>query len=130
MEQENKGKKILIIEDELPMLKALSDKFGLEGFSVLEARNGEEGLDVALKTKPDLILLDLFMPVMDGKAMMEKLRQDEWGKKVPIIILTNLNPDDKTLNEILASGPAYYFIKSKWRLEDLVARAKKELGIN
>jgi len=130
MKQESNGKKILIIEDELPMLKALSDKFGLEGFSVLEARNGEEGLDVALKTKPDLILLDLFMPVMDGKAMMEKLRQDEWGKKVPIIILTNLNPDDKTLNEILASGPAYYFIKSKWRLEDLVARAKKELGVN
>ena len=129
MEQKNSGKKILIIEDELPMLKALSDKFGLEGFSVLEARNGEEGLDVALKTKPDLILLDLFMPVMDGKEMMEKLRRDEWGKNVPIIILTNLNPDDKTLNEILESGPAYYFIKSKWRLEDLVARAKKELGI-
>ena len=123
-------KKILIIEDELPMLKALSDKFSREGFSVLEARNGEEGLDVALKTKPDLIILDLFMPVMDGKAMMEKLREDEWGKKVPIIILTNLNPDDKTLNEILKSGPAYYFVKSKWKLEDLVARTKKELGIN
>lgn len=130
MEQENNGKKILIIEDELPMLKALSDKFGLEGFSVLEARNGEEGLNMALKTKPDLILLDLLMPVMDGKIMMEKLRRDEWGKKVPIIILTNLNPDDKTLNEILESGPAYYFVKSKWRLEDLVARTKKELGIN
>ena len=123
-------KKILIIEDELPMLKALSDKFSREGFSVFEARNGGEGLDVALKTKPDLIILDLFMPVMDGKAMMEKLRQDEWGKKVPIIILTNLNPDDKTLNEIMASGPSYYFIKSKWQLEDLTAKVKKELGVN
>ena len=122
-------KKILVIEDELPMLKALSDKFSREGFSVLEARNGEEGLNVALKTKPDLIILDLFMPVMDGKAMMEKLRQDEWGKKVPIIILTNLNPDDKTLNEIMASGPSYYFIKSKWQLEDLTEKVKKELGV-
>ncbi len=122
-------KKILIIEDELPMLKALSEKFSREGFSVLEARNGEEGLDIALKTKPDLIILDLFMPVMDGKAMMEKLREDEWGKKVPIIILTNLNPDDKTLNEIMASGPAYYFIKSKWQLEDLTEKVKKELGV-
>jgi CheY-like chemotaxis protein len=122
-------KKILIIEDELPMLKALSDKFSREGFSVLEARNGEEGLDLALKTKPDLIVLDLFMPVMDGKAMMEKLRQDEWGKRVPIIILTNLNPDDKTLNEIMASGPSYYFIKSKWQLEDLTEKVKKELGV-
>ncbi len=130
MERKNNGKKILIIEDELPMLKALSDKFSLEGFSVLEARNGNEGLNVALETKPDLILLDLLMPIMDGKAMMEKLRQDAWGKKVPIIILTNLNPDDKTLNEIIESGPAYYFIKSKWKLEDLVARAKKELGVS
>src|SRR4030042_3682550 len=122
-------KKILVIEDELPMLKALSDKFSREGFSVLEARNGEEGLNVALKTKPDLIILDLFMPVMDGKAMMEKLRQDEWGKKVPIIILTNLNPDDKTLNEIMASGPPYYFITSKRQLEDLTEKVKKELGV-
>jgi len=125
----NDQKKILIIEDELPMLKALSDKFSREGFSVLEARNGEEGLDMAIKTKPDLVILDLFMPVMDGKAMMEKLRQDEWGKKVPIIILTNLNPDDKTLNEIMASGPAYYFIKSKWQLEDLVGKVRKELKV-
>ena len=121
-------KKILIIEDELPMLKALSDKFTREGFSALEARNGAEGLDMALKSKPNLIILDLFMPVMDGKAMMEKLRQDEWGKKVPIIILTNLNPDDKTLNEIMASGPSYYFIKSKWQLDDLVKKVKEEVG--
>ena len=112
------------------MLKALSDKFSREGFSVLEARNGEEGLDMALKTKPDLVILDLFMPVMDGKAMMEKLREDDWGKKVPIIILTNLNPDDKTLNEIMASGQAYYFIKSKWQLEDLVEKVRKELNVS
>jgi CheY-like chemotaxis protein len=125
-----KEKKILIIEDELPMLKALSDKFSREGFSILEARNGEEGLNMALENKPDLLILDLFMPVMDGKAMMEKLREDEWGKNVPIIILTNLNPDDKTLNEIMASGPSYYFVKSKWQLEDLVAKVKEELAIS
>jgi DNA-binding response OmpR family regulator len=123
------SKKILIIEDELPMLKALSDKFSREGFSVLEARNGEEGLGMALKEKPDLVILDLFMPVMDGKVMMKELRKDEWGKKVPIIILTNLNPDDETLNEIMASGPSYYFIKSKWQLEDLTEKVKKELGM-
>ena len=130
MEKQDLNKKILIIEDELPMLKALSDKFSREGFSVFEARNGEEGLKAALETKPDLIILDLFMPVMDGKAMMQKLREDAWGKKVPIIILTNLNPDDKTLNEILASGPAYYFVKSKWQLGDLTEKVKEELNIS
>jgi DNA-binding response OmpR family regulator len=122
-------KTILIIEDELPMLKALSDKFSLEGFDILEAKDGAEGLEAAISKKPDLIILDIFMPVMDGKAMFEKLRQDAWGKTVPVIILTNLNPDDKTLDELMKNGPSYYFIKSKWKLEELVAKVKKELGV-
>jgi DNA-binding response OmpR family regulator len=121
-------KTILIIEDELPMLKALSDKFTLEGFEILEAKDGAEGLEAAISKKPDLIILDIFMPVMDGKAMFEKLRQDAWGKTVPVVILTNLNPDDKTLDELMKNGPSYYFIKSKWKLEELVAKVKKELG--
>jgi len=121
-------KTILIIEDELPMLKALSDKFTLEGFEILEAKDGAEGLKVATSKKPDLIILDIFMPVMDGKTMFEKLRQDAWGKNVPVIILTNLNPDDKTLDALMKNGPSYYFIKSKWKLEELVEKVKKELG--
>jgi DNA-binding response OmpR family regulator len=120
-------KTILIIEDELPMLKALSDKFTLEGFEILEAKDGAEGLKVAVSKKPDLIILDIFMPVMDGKVMFEKLRADEWGKTVPVIILTNLNPDDKTLDALMKNGPSYYFIKSKWKLEELVSKVKKEL---
>jgi DNA-binding response OmpR family regulator len=124
----NMKKTILITEDELPMLKALSDKFTLEGFEILEAKDGAEGLKAAIEKKPDLIILDIFMPVMDGKAMFEKLRQDAWGKTVPVIILTNLNPDDKTLDELMKNGPSYYFIKSKWKLEELVAKVKKELG--
>ena len=122
-------KTILIIEDELPMLKALSDKFSFEGFGILEAKDGAEGLKAALEKKPDLIILDIFMPVMDGKAMLEKLRGDAWGKTVPVIILTNLNPDDKTLNELMKNGPSYYFIKSKWKLEELVEKVKKEMGL-
>ena len=121
-------KTILIVEDELPMLKALSDKFTLEGFEILEAKDGEEGLKTATSKKPDLIILDIFMPVMDGKIMFEKLRQNAWGKTVPVIILTNLNPDDKTLDELMKNGPSYYFIKSKWKLEELVEKVKKELG--
>jgi two-component system response regulator PrrA len=121
-------KTILIVEDELPMLKALSDKFSLEGFDILEAKDGAEGLKTATEKKPDLIVLDIFMPVMDGKTMFEKLRADEWGKTVPVIILTNLNPDDKTLDELMKNGPSYYFIKSKWKLEELVAKVKKELS--
>ena len=129
METKNMGKRVLIVEDELPMLRALADKFTLEGFSVLEAKNGEDGLAIALEQHPDIILLDIFMPKMDGRVVLQKLREDEWGKKVPIIILTNLNPDDKTLQEIMKSGPSYYFIKSKWKLQELVAKVKKELSV-
>ncbi|HUD08807.1 MAG TPA: response regulator [Candidatus Saccharimonadales bacterium] len=121
-------KTILIVEDELPMLKALSDKFTLEGFDILEAKDGAEGLEAAISKKPDLIILDIFMPVMDGKAMFEKLREDAWGKTVPVIVLTNLNPDDKTLDQLMKNGPSYYFVKSKWKLEELVEKVKKELG--
>ncbi|HLM84388.1 MAG TPA: response regulator [Candidatus Bathyarchaeia archaeon] len=120
-------KTILIVEDELPMLKALSDKFFLEGFDVLNAQDGAGGLKSAIEKKPDLIILDIFMPVMDGKEMFKKLRADEWGKTVPVIILTNLNPDDKTLDALMKNGPSYYFIKSKWKLEELVAKVKKQL---
>jgi DNA-binding response OmpR family regulator len=127
MTQEKKS--ILIIEDELPMLKALADKFSREGFEIFEAKDGKEGLSTALSKKPSLIILDIFMPVMDGKTMFEKLRADDWGKTVPVIILTNLNPDDKTLDELMKNGPSYYFIKSKWKLEELVEKVKKEVGV-
>ena len=82
MTQQNK--KILIVEDEEDMLRALVDELGHEGFETLEAKNGKEGLSIALKERPDLILLDILMPEMDGMAVMKHLRGDVWGKKVLI----------------------------------------------
>lgn len=97
MAKESANKKILVIEaveDNAPLRKALHDKFSLEGFSVIDAKDGEEGLTVAMSEHPDLILLDILMPKMDGLTMMKKLRQgDEWGKHVPIIVLTNHSAD-------------------------------------
>lgn len=75
-------KKILIVEDEESLLKTLGEKFTLEGFEVVKAQNGVEGLRVALQEHPDLILLDIVMPVMGGMEMLGKLRQDDWGKNV------------------------------------------------
>ncbi len=72
-------KKILVVEDDVPELNALRDKFTREGFSILTAKNGEEGLAIALREHPDLILLDIIMPVMDGITMLVKLREDSWG---------------------------------------------------
>ena len=121
---------ILAIEDEKPTLSALVDKFSREGFSVLQAKNGEEGLAIALKDHPDLILLDIIMPKMDGMTMFKKLRGDAWGKTVPVIILTNLTSADENRNrDVTGLEPAYYFEKSNWKIEDVVAKVKECLGL-
>ena len=83
----------------------------------------------ALKDRPDLILLDLIMPKMDGMTVMNKLRQDEWGKTVPIIILTNLNMDDKIMRGVSKDEPAYYLMKAEVKLEDIVAKVREVLKI-
>ena len=71
------NKKILIVEDELSLREALAKKLVSENFEVLEAENGQIGLEVATREKPDLILLDIIMPVMDGMTMLKKLKENE-----------------------------------------------------
>ena len=121
-------KKILIIEDEPALREALADKLSREGFSCLEAKNGLEGLDFALKEHPDLILLDIIMPVMDGMTMLEELRKNPWGKNVPVILLTNLSEVEKVA-ESLRHGIYDYLVKSDWSLEDIVKKVKGKLGL-
>ncbi len=131
-ESENSRKILLIeeVEDDAALRNVLHDKFTLEGFDVLEARNGQEGLATALREHPDLIVLDIMMPTMDGIAMMQKLRQaNEWGKHVPIILLTNLGIDDDAINKAIADNePAYYIMKSNWSLDALVEKIRERLS--
>lgn len=120
-------KKILIVEDEIDMREALVDELTRSGFATLIAKNGKEGLASALRDRPDLILLDIIMPEMDGMAMMKQLRTDAWGKTVPIIILTNASANDKILQGVVADEPSYYLVKSDWNLADVVGRIKEVL---
>ena len=122
------GHTILIIEDEASLQAALRDKFQGEGFTVHVAKNGDEGLEFAQKRKPDIILLDLVMPVLDGIAMLKKLREDEWGKTASVIALTNLSGKEE-LDKAIEGGVYDYLIKSDWKLEDVVAKVKEKLGI-
>lgn len=117
--------KILIVEDEQDMLEALVDKLTSEGFKIIEAKNGEDGLEKALKEQPDLILLDIVMPKMDGMTMMKKLREDKWGRKVPIILLTNLSVTDDIIKGVVEDEPSYYLVKSDWKIEDVVKKVKE-----
>lgn len=119
--------KILIIEDEQLLMKALTDKLSHEGFSILQATNGQEGLEVAIQEHPNLILLDIIMPIMDGVTMLKKLREDNWGKTAKVIILTNLT-DAEALNKSVQNLVFDYLIKADWKLEDLVNKVKERIA--
>lgn len=121
-------KKILIVEDELAYLKLLNSQLTEKGYKVFEAINGKQGLEKAKSENPDLILLDIRMPVMDGMAMLELLRKEETGKKTKVIILTNLEPDDKIIRGVVSDQPSYYFVKSDIRLNDLLEKIKELLA--
>ncbi len=114
-------KTILIVEDDRSLLRALADTFQMEGYNVLDAINGKEGLKIALKEQPDVILLDLLMPVMDGMAFFDKLRQEnEWGKQVPVVVLTNVEMSNDIVEIIAKNKPAYYLVKSDHDMQSIV----------
>jgi DNA-binding response OmpR family regulator len=123
--------KILIVEivgDDRPLLSVLTERFTNEGYKVISAITGDEGLDLALKNKPDLILLDIVMPKMDGLTMLEKLRKDPWGKTANVILLTNLSADEKITKAVTELEPLYYLIKTDWKMDDIVERVKSVLN--
>lgn len=122
------NKTILIIEDERALLEVVKNKLTKEGFNVLTARRGEDGLVLALKNHPDLILLDLVLPTLDGMSLLHKLREDSWGKKAKVIILTNLGDAEKA-EEAAAKGVFDYMIKAEWKLKDIVTKVREKLEI-
>lgn len=121
-------KKILVVEDELSYLKLLRDQLVKNGFEVLEAHDGMEGLVITKHQHPDLVLLDIRMPVMNGMVMLDELRKGEWGKQAKVIILTNLEPDDKILKKVLEDKPDLYLVKSDIQLSELMTKIKTALG--
>jgi CheY-like chemotaxis protein len=123
----NQPKKIILItEDEPPMLRILTDALMDSGFETLQAKNGQDGLALALEKHPDLVLLDLLMPNMDGLTMIQKLRTDGWGKNVPVIILTNVSSDsDPIIETVVKTQPAYYFVKSDVKLDQIIEKIKQ-----
>lgn len=91
---QTKAQKIAIIEDELSICDMYRIKLEQAGYIVELAHNGQEGLVLAESFKPDLILLDLRMPVMSGDEMLQRLRETDWGANIRVIILTNISRDE------------------------------------
>lgn len=118
-------KTVLIIEDEKYLREALVDILYFKKFLTLEAKNGKDGLKMALAKHPDLILLDIIMPEMDGMAVLKKIRGDTWGKTVKIIVLTNLsNTNEQPINE---NNITQYLIKSDWKIYDIAKKIEEIL---
>ncbi len=124
----DKTKLIEVVEDEKPMSDALREILEKEGFGVIVASDGITGYDVAVDKKPDLILLDIVLPKVNGLAMLEKLRKNDWGKTVPVIALTNYS-EKEMIAEAMRLGISEYFVKIDWNLEDVVKQIKRRLEI-
>ena len=120
-------KSVLIIEDDAVLAEMYKDKFSLSSFAVTVAEDGQKGLDLAISSEPQLILLDLALPKIKGTDILGALRTTDWGKTVPIIVLTNLNVDGKILEAITKYNPVYCLIKSNTTPQEVVDKAKEVL---
>lgn len=118
--------KIAIIEDDRTILEMYTLKFQAEGFTVYRAVDGQEGLQVLCGTKPDIILLDLMMPVMGGEALLRELRKTDWGKQIPVIIMTNVSKDEAP-EGLEALKVADYIIKANSTPHTVLEKVKAVL---
>ncbi len=119
--------KILIIEDEEALSSVLKEKFEAEGYFVSVAKNGEDGLMTTDKVMPDIILLDLILPKLNGFQVLEALKADPDKKSIPVVVLSNLGEDDSIKRAILL-GAADYFVKTQHPIKEIVEKVKFQLS--
>jgi len=118
--------KILFIEDETALQKTLSAVMEQAGHTVVNAYDGEKGLELAQEAAPDLILLDLILPKMDGFSVLEKLKGDQKTKDIPVIVLTNLESVDD-VEKVIGLGATTYLVKANYDLDDIAGKINEVL---
>ncbi len=119
--------KIAIIEDDPVISQMYRMKFEADGFDVQLANNGKRGVALVESFTPDIILLDLQMPEMDGAEALAVIRKNEWGKDIPVIILTNMG-EEESPKEIRALGIHSYIVKADLTPRQVVQRVKEALA--
>lgn len=117
---------VLIVEDDVFLANIYQKKFEMEGFKVSVSDNGEKGYNDAKKKKPDIILLDILLPKMDGFAVLAKLKSDAEVKAIPVILLTNLGQKDD-VEKGLEAGAADYLIKAHFKPSEVVEKVRQIL---
>jgi len=120
--------KIAIIEDDAVINQMYRMKFEADGFDVELADNGERGVALVEAFQPDIILLDLGMPGMGGAEALEVIRKNDWGKDIPVIILTNLG-EEESPKQLRDLGIHSYIVKADLTPRQVVSRVKEALGI-
>jgi len=119
-------KKILFIEDESSLQKALGDILRENNYEVISALDGEIGLRLAKSEKPDLILLDIILPKMNGIEVLKALKENPETKNISVVILTNLeNMED--INKAIELGAAAYLVKAQYTMEEVIDKIEKAL---
>lgn len=118
---------ILICEDE-PLIQDMYNTYLTElGYNILLANNGKQSVEIALAEQPDLILLDILMPMLDGYGVLKKLRKDKWGKTAGVIVLSNLSMnDDKKFTEEM--GVLDFVVKADHSLQEIGEMIEKALA--
>jgi DNA-binding response OmpR family regulator len=120
--------KIAIIEDDPTINQMYRMKFEADGFEVQLADDGKRGVALVEQFAPDLILLDLKMPHMDGAEALTEIRSHDWGKEIPVIILTNLG-EEEAPRSLRALGIHSYIVKADLTPRQVVSRVKEALGL-
>ena len=118
--------KIAIVEDDVAISNMYRIKFETEGFKVQVAENGVVGLEMIEKFQPDIVLLDIMMPEMNGDELLGKLRAEEWGEELPVIVLTNLGPQEapEALKELNVNS---YIVKAEMTPKQVADFVRKKL---
>lgn len=119
---------IAIIEDDPVISQMYRMKFESDGFTVHVAHTGAQGVELVEKTKPDLILLDLQMPEMNGDEALTEIRKHDWGKHIPVIVLTNLG-EEEAPKHLRSLGIESYIVKADYTPRQVVDRVKQTLKI-
>lgn len=119
-------KTILLVEDEPTLQKTLSLALTQEGYEVKSALDGEIGLRLARETKPNIILLDLILPKMDGFEVLDELKKNDETKDIPVIVLTNLE-SSQDIEKALSLGASNYLVKANYDLKDVVEKVKDNI---
>lgn len=118
-------KKVLIIEDDAFLLDLEAAKIKKNGYDVIVAQTGEEGMKKISEQGVDIVLLDLLLPNFDGFEILSKIRSDETTKKLPVIVFSNC-AEQKDVDKAMQMGATKFMVKSNFSLEELIEEIGKQ----